>query len=86
MKSAPFRLLVVQLLLLVLLAAAVVYGLLGLALGWREDGVAVVANIFWATYDMLLLSVVIRALLFVRSEDNTAEGINRLGLPTLQRV
>ena len=85
-NSAPFRYFVVQMLLLVLLAAAVVYGLLGLALGLRQDGVAVVANVFWATYDMLLLSVVIRALLFVNGEEKSPEEINRLGLPTQQRV
>ncbi len=85
-ESAPFRYVVVQMLLFTLLSVAVVYGLFGLALGLREDGVAVLANVFWATYDMLLLSLVIRALLFVNSESKTAQGINRLGLPTQQRV
>ena len=85
-KSASFRFVMVQIILMILLVAAVTYGLLGLAVGLRHDGVAVLANVFWATYDLLLLSVVIRALLFVNGEDKTAEGLNRLGLPTQQRV
>lgn len=85
-KSASFRFVTVQVVLIFLLIVAVIYGLLGLALGLRPDGVAVLANVFWATYGLLLLSVVVRALLFVNSADTSVEELNRLGLPTPQGV
>jgi cellulose synthase (UDP-forming) len=64
------NLVIPQLFLVVLLVLSSAYGLTGLALGWRQDTVGVLINIFWAAYDILMLSIIIRAAMFnVRSSD-----------------
>ena len=50
-----------QVVAVVLLGSAVVYGLARLLLGLAEDPFAVLVNIFWACYDLLLLGVVLVA-------------------------
>jgi cellulose synthase (UDP-forming) len=53
-----------QLMMVVLLAFSSVYGLLGLAVGWRNDTVGVVVNVFWAMYSILMLRVILRAAVY----------------------
>jgi cellulose synthase (UDP-forming) len=55
------NLVIPQLFLVVLLVLSSIYGLTGLALGWRQDTAGVLINIFWAAYDILMLSIIIRA-------------------------
>ncbi len=58
-----------QLLMMALLAFAVVFGLTQLALGWRNDGLPVLVNVFWAVYDLVMLSVVIDAATYQPAEE-----------------
>lgn len=58
-----------QLLMMALLAIAIVVGLGQLALGWRNDGLPVVVNVFWAVYDLVMLSVVIDAAMYQPTEE-----------------
>ncbi len=58
------NLVIPQLFIVVLLVLSSIYGLTGLALGWRQDTAGVVINIFWAAYDILMLSIIIRAAMF----------------------
>ena len=51
----------IQLLAIGLLVAAIVVGLLKLAVGIASDGIPVMINVFWACYDIVSLSVVIDA-------------------------
>jgi cellulose synthase (UDP-forming) len=50
-----------QLMMMVLLAGACVFGLARLALGLTDDGLPIIVNIFWACYDLVMLSVVLDA-------------------------
>jgi len=43
------------------LAVSIVYGLAGLMLGWRTDVLAIMINVFWAVYDILMLNVILKA-------------------------
>ncbi len=54
-------LVVPQLVMMALLISSMVAGLAGLAMGWRSDLGPVCINIVWASYDVLLLSVVLVA-------------------------
>lgn len=58
-----------QLLMMALLAIAIVVGLGQLASGWRSDGLPVVVNVFWAVYDLVMLSVVIDAAMYQPTEE-----------------
>ncbi|OAN40830.1 cellulose synthase [Chloroflexus islandicus] len=58
-----------QLMMMALLAIAIVVGLGQLALGWRSDGLPVVVNVFWAVYDLVMLSVVIDAAMYQPTEE-----------------
>jgi cellulose synthase (UDP-forming) len=58
-----------QLLAMVLLVAAILFGLGRLALGWTEDGVPILVNVLWGCYDLIMLSAVIDAALY-RPVDN----------------
>jgi len=62
-----------QLLMMVLLAVSIGVGLLQLALGWRTDGMPVLVNVFWAVYDLVMLSVVIDAALYQPAEESSSE-------------
>jgi cellulose synthase (UDP-forming) len=53
-----------QLTIIVLLVAGVLYALFSLAVGWRHDTIGVVVNIFWAGYDILMLSVIVKAAVY----------------------
>jgi len=53
-----------QLIIMVLLVAAIVVGLVRLAFGVTDDRVPVLVNIGWALYDLAALSVVLRAALY----------------------
>jgi cellulose synthase (UDP-forming) len=59
--GASLRLVRGQLAVMALLAGGVVYGLARLALGVADDPFALLVNIFWAGYDLLLLGVVLVA-------------------------
>jgi cellulose synthase (UDP-forming) len=50
-----------QLVALVLLASAMLYGIVRLALGLASDRVPVLVNIFWCGYDLMMLSVIVGA-------------------------
>jgi cellulose synthase (UDP-forming) len=58
-----------QLLMMVLITVAIGVGLSQLALGWRSDGMPVLVNVFWAVYDLIMLSVVIDAALYQPPEE-----------------
>ncbi|MEQ1504596.1 MAG: glycosyltransferase [Myxococcota bacterium] len=53
-----------QLAVMALLVFAVGMGILRLGLGWTTDAGPLVINVLWATYDITMLSVVIRAATF----------------------
>ncbi len=68
-QSGVFLTLIIpQLVLIILLSLGCVYGLLGLALGWRDDVVGVGVNIFWALYDIFMLSVIVKAAVYKPAE------------------
>ncbi|WP_298816306.1 glycosyltransferase family 2 protein [Chloroflexus sp.] len=58
-----------QIAMMALLAVSIVIGLGQLALGWRNDGLPVLVNVFWAVYDLIMLSVVIDAAMYQPSEE-----------------
>lgn len=58
-----------QLLMMAVLVIAIIVGLGQLALGWRSDGLPVVVNVFWAVYDLVMLSVVIDAAMYQPTEE-----------------
>ncbi|RMH00404.1 MAG: glycosyltransferase [Chloroflexi bacterium] len=53
-----------QLTITVLLTIGVVYALFGLLVGWRNDVIGVLVNIFWAGYDIFMLSVILKAAVY----------------------
>lgn len=53
-----------QLSLAVMLTLGVVYALVALVLGWRNDGIGIAVNIFWAVYDIWMLSPILRAAVY----------------------
>lgn len=59
--GASLRLIVPQLVCMAALAAALVYGLVRLALGLVDDSVATLVNVAWGVYDLVMLSAVIEA-------------------------
>jgi cellulose synthase (UDP-forming) len=64
-QSGVFLNLVIpQLAITVLLVLSSLYGLLGLALGWRQDTTGVIINVIWAAYDIWMLSVVLKAAVY----------------------
>jgi cellulose synthase (UDP-forming) len=60
-----------QLIAMVALVLATAYGLLRLALGLTSESVPIVVNALWAGYDLLALSVVLRAVRYRPPEDET---------------
>ena len=57
-----------------LLAAAVVFGLVKLALGVASDEAPLIVNVAWAIYDLMMLSVVLDAVTYAPpAEDTPAE-------------
>jgi cellulose synthase (UDP-forming) len=64
-QSGVFLNLVIpQLTITVLLVLSSIYGLIGLALGWRQDSTGVIINVIWAAYDIWMLSVVLKAAVY----------------------
>ncbi len=61
-----------QLVFMVLLVVAIVFGLGRLALGVHDDGVPIVINVLWALYDLAALSVVLDAAFYSPAEDAAA--------------
>ncbi|MEF3273347.1 MAG: glycosyltransferase [Chloroflexus sp.] len=59
-----------QIAMMALLAVSIVIGLGQLALGWRNDGLPVLVNVFWAVYDLVMLSVVIDAAMYQPAEEH----------------
>jgi cellulose synthase (UDP-forming) len=57
-----------QLTVMVLLSFAVLVGLIRLAFGLTQDGPGIIVNVFWACYDLVVLSVVVDALLYTGPE------------------
>jgi cellulose synthase (UDP-forming) len=64
------RLVSVQLASIVLLTFAALWGLARLALGVAPDGVAVLVNVAWISYDLVMLSVVLDAAIYEPPNDN----------------
>jgi cellulose synthase (UDP-forming) len=58
------RLVTVQVVAMVILTLAALWGLARLALGFAPDGVAVVVNVAWIVYDLVMLSVVLDAVMY----------------------
>jgi cellulose synthase (UDP-forming) len=58
------NLVIPQLTITVLLVLSSIYGLIGLALGWRQDSTGVIINVIWAAYDIWMLSVVLKAAVY----------------------
>jgi cellulose synthase (UDP-forming) len=70
-SGVSWRLVRWQLAMMALLIVAMLYGLARLALGHASDGPAILINVFWGCYDVLLLSVVVGA---VRYQPQGAEA------------
>jgi cellulose synthase (UDP-forming) len=60
-RGVHFGLVRVQLGMMALLVFAILVGLGKLALGISDEGVPILVNVFWACYDLLMLSVVLDA-------------------------
>jgi hypothetical protein len=66
---------------MVLLVAASIYGLTGLALGLTHNRGAVLVNVFWAAYDIVMLWGVMTALLYKPAdEEPDAEAASSTGV------
>jgi cellulose synthase (UDP-forming) len=77
-QSVSYRLVAVQLTVVALLAGSVVYGLAGLGLGWRTDALAVMVNVFWSMYNLLMLRAIVDAAFFLPAEVNNGSGLSGL--------
>jgi len=55
------HLIIPQIVIVGLLAVSIIYGFAGIMYGWRTDDEGVLINIFWATYDILMLYVILNA-------------------------
>jgi cellulose synthase (UDP-forming) len=58
------NLVIPQLVITLLLVCGCFYAVFGLLVGWRNDLVGVLVNIFWACYDIWMLSVILRAAVY----------------------
>ncbi|MCC6790828.1 MAG: cellulose synthase, partial [Thermomicrobiales bacterium] len=67
--GVSLRLVREQVILMALLAVAIVVGLAKLALGIASDEVPIIVNIAWATYDLVMLSVVLDAVTYAPPAD-----------------
>jgi cellulose synthase (UDP-forming) len=56
-----FNLVRPQLLVMGLIAVSVIYGVARLLLGYTDDALPVAVNVFWSIYNLVMLSVVVRA-------------------------
>ena len=64
-QSGTFLHLVIpQLTVVAILITSGLYAAFGLAVGWRNDSIGVTINIFWAIYDIIMLSAIIRAAVY----------------------
>jgi cellulose synthase (UDP-forming) len=64
------RLVSVQVVALLLLTVAALWGLARLALGAAPDGVAVLVNVAWISYHLVMLSVVLDAVMYEPPSDD----------------
>ena len=71
--GVPLRLVWPQLLAFTALGIAAVYGITGLAIGGRDDELAVLINSAWIAYNLVLLSVIFPAA-FYREEERDDGG------------
>lgn len=62
--GVSFRIVQWQIIAMILLVGASIYGLARLAFGFTEDGVPILINVAWAIYDLIALSVVLDAALY----------------------
>ena len=69
--AASLRLVRVQLAMMALLAGAVIFGLARLALGLTTNGAPILVNVFWAVYELVMLSVVLDALVYAPETSRT---------------
>ncbi len=86
------RLIWVQLVFMVLLVAAAIYGLTRLVLGWTDEWFPIFVNIAWVIYDLAALSVVFKAVTYqpeatvspasTESLTSTADARGRAGAGT----
>jgi len=60
----PWRVVRAQLIAIVLLVASVILGLVRLMGGWASSTEATLVNVIWASYDLVILSVIIDAALY----------------------
>lgn len=63
------HLVIPQLVITILLVLGCLYALFALLVGWRTDLVGVLVNVFWAGYDIFLLSVILQAAVY-RAPEN----------------
>jgi cellulose synthase (UDP-forming) len=63
-----------QLVTMAALAAAVAFGLARLALGLTDDGLPILVNVFWAIYDLVMLSAVLDAVTYRPPEDESDQA------------
>ena len=57
--------------MMALLAGAVIFGLGRLALGLTTNGAPILVNVFWAVYELVMLSVVLDALVYAPETSRT---------------
>jgi len=69
------RLVLPQLLVILLLNVAVVWGLLRLALGYTDEGVPILVNAFWICYDLAALGIVLRAATYRPVEEGSQPSV-----------
>lgn len=71
--GVSLRLVRPQLVFMVLLIIAVIFGLGRLAIGANEDGVPIVINVLWAVYDLVALSAVLDATFYRPANEADAD-------------
>ncbi|MBV9174721.1 MAG: glycosyltransferase [Chloroflexi bacterium] len=73
---ARLRLVGVQVLSMLILISAALWGLARLTMGFATDGVAVLVNVAWITYDLVMLSVVLDAAAYEPASHADATGLD----------
>ncbi|HVL24141.1 MAG TPA: hypothetical protein VM450_08650, partial [Thermomicrobiales bacterium] len=72
--GASLKLIRWQLVVMALLVVACLYGLAKMALGMADDNASTLINIGWATYDLVMLSVLIVAVRYRPPDEAEAEA------------
>lgn len=81
--GVSLRIVRAQVVIMVLLCVAIVFGLAKLALGLTDENVPILVNVFWGIFDLVMLSVVLDAVTYTaRDSEGEPDVTIPIGEPT----